>query len=254
MTVTANPTIVLVHGAWHGPWCWDKLRFALHTDGWETTAPALPSVPVSPTPSAAGLHDDVAALLDHVDHIEGPVVLVAHSYAGMPATEVAALRQDRISMLIYLAAYLPQAGDSLYGIHGLPVPEDITGSVAVPDDPVAMFYADVDPDIAAAAAARLKPQSLRSWTERVEHADVGVVPTTYLLCRNDHALPPSMQEGFAAHTHQVIRLDSSHSPFLAQPHKLAVCIESAVLRSESPKYQDTKVSLTPLAPPDPRDW
>jgi pimeloyl-ACP methyl ester carboxylesterase len=238
MNVTARPTIVLVHGAWHGPWCWDKLRSAQHTDGWETTAPGLPSVPTSATQSADGLHDDVAALLDHIDHIDGPVALVAHSYGGMPATEVTALRPDRIRQLIYLAAYLPQAGDSLYGIHGIPVPEDVTGMVAVPDDPIAMFYADVDPATAAAAAARLKPQSLRSWTERVEHADVGVTPTTYLLCTNDQALPTSMQEAFAARTEQVIRLDSSHSPFLSQPQTLAVCIERAVLRS-GPRNHDS---------------
>jgi pimeloyl-ACP methyl ester carboxylesterase len=227
-------TIVLVHGAWHGPWCWDKLRLALRTDGWETTAPGLPSVPVSATPSGAGLHDDVAALLDHVDHIDAPVVLVAHSYAGMPASEVCALRPGKVRGLIYLAAYLPQAGDSLYGIHGIPVPEDVTGTVTVPDDPIAMFYADVDPAVAAEAAARLRPQTLRSWTDRVEHSDVGVVSTTYLLCTNDQALPPSMQETFAAHTDKVIRLDSSHSPFLAQPQNLAVCIERVVLRSDVP--------------------
>jgi pimeloyl-ACP methyl ester carboxylesterase len=239
-----HPTIVLVHGAWHGPWCWDKLRFALHAGGWETTAPGLPSVPVSATPSEAGLHDDVTALLDHVDHIDGPVVLVAHSYAGMPATEVSASRPDKIRRLIYLAAYLPQAGDSLYGIHGIPVPEDVTGTVAVPDNPIAMFYADVDPAIAAAAVARLKPQSLRSWTECVEDADVGVVPTTYLLCTNDQALPTSLQETFAAHTDQVIRLDSSHSPFLSQPQNLAVCIERAVFRSDAPNRGSVPTSVS----------
>jgi pimeloyl-ACP methyl ester carboxylesterase len=224
MEDNARPTIVLVHGAWHGPWCWDKVRLALHTSGWATTAPRLRSVPVNATRPTAGLHEDVAALLDHVDHIDGKVALVAHSYAGMPASQVAALRPEKISQLVYLAAYVPHAGDSLFGVHGMTIPDDVTGTVPVPDDPIAMFYADVDRATAAAAAARLTPQSLRSWTERVDH--VGVLPpTTYLLCENDQALPTPMQEAFAAQTDRVERLDSGHSPFLSQPQELAACLE-----------------------------
>jgi pimeloyl-ACP methyl ester carboxylesterase len=230
MDDTARPTIVLIHGAWHGPWCWDKLRTALHTSGWETTAPRLRSVPMSATQPAAGLHDDVAALLDQVDHIDGPVALVAHSYAGMPATQIAALRPEKISQLIYLAAYVPQAGDSLFDIHGMAIPNDVTGTVPVPDDPIAMFYADVDRATASAAVARLKPQSLRSWTERVEYVDVRL-PTTYLLCENDQALPTPMQEAFAAHTDRVERLDSGHSPFLSQPQELAARLEQVLLHA-----------------------
>jgi pimeloyl-ACP methyl ester carboxylesterase len=235
MDDTARPTIVLIHGAWHGPWCWDKLRRALHMSGWETTAPRLLSVPMRATRPTAGLHDDVAALLDHVDHIEGRVALVAHSYAGMPATEVATLRPETISQLIYLAAYVPRAGDSLFGVHGMAIPEDVTGSVPVPDDPITMFYADVDRVTASAAAARLKPQSIRSWTERVDHVDVRS-PSTYLLCENDQALPTPMQEGFAAMTDQVERLDSGHSPFLSQPQELAARLEHALLHAVRPRH------------------
>jgi pimeloyl-ACP methyl ester carboxylesterase len=230
---TARPTIVLIHGAWHGPWCWDEPRLALHTSGWKTTAPRLPSVPMSATRPTAGLHDDVAALLDHIDHLTGPVALVAHSSAGMPATQLAALRPDKISQLIYLAAYLPQAGDSLFALHGMPIPDDVTGMVPVPDDPIAMFYADIDPETASAAAARLKPQSLLSWTESVDHLDVGPTPTTYLLCKNDQALPTTLQESFAAHTGRAERLNSGHSPFLSQPQELAARIEDTLLHSDS---------------------
>jgi pimeloyl-ACP methyl ester carboxylesterase len=228
MPDTGRPTIVLIHGAWHGPWCWDQLRFALHTSGWETTAPGLPSVPMDPTRPTAGLHDDVAALLEHVEHIDGPVVLFAHSYAGMPATELAALRPDKISELIYLAAYVPHVGDSLFSIHGMAIPEDVTGMVPVPEDPIAMFYADVDSATASAAAARLRPQSLRSWIERVDQVDVRP-PTTYFVCENDQALPTPMQDAFATYTDQVERLDSGHSPFLSQPQKLAARLEQALL-------------------------
>jgi pimeloyl-ACP methyl ester carboxylesterase len=244
MKDTARPTVVLIHGAWHGPWCWDKLRFDLHASGWETTAPRLPSVPMIATRPTAALHDDVAALLDHVEHIDGPVALVAHSYAGMPATQLAALRPEKISQLIYVAAYLPHAGDSLFSIHGMAIPDDVTGTVPVPDNPIAMFYADVDPAIASAAAAQLKPQSLRSWTEAATHVDVRAT-TTYLLCENDQALPTPMQEAFAAQTDRVERLDSGHSPFLSQPRELAARLE------QSWSSRSSRVAV-PCAVPSPR--
>jgi pimeloyl-ACP methyl ester carboxylesterase len=235
MRDNTRPTIVLIHGAWHGPWCWENLRSCLHAAGWETTAPHLPSTPLAPTEPTPGLHDDIAALLDHVDHIEGPIAVVAHSYGGIPATELVALRPERVSHLVYVAAYLPQPGDSMYALHGIQIPQDITGMVPVPDDPIPMFYGDVDYATASTAAAQLRPQSLRSWTERAEHTDVSTTPTTYLLCENDQALPVLMQETFSARADAIERLDSGHSPFLSQPRTLATRLGNIFLFSERPE-------------------
>jgi pimeloyl-ACP methyl ester carboxylesterase len=232
MRDNTRPTIVLIHGAWHGPWCWENVRSYLHAAGWQTTAPHLPSTPLAPTEPTPGLHDDIASLLDHVDHLEGPIAVVAHSYGGIPATELVALRPERFSHLVYVAAYLPERGDSMYALHGMEVPQDVTGMVPVPDDPIPMFYGDVDHSTAATAAARLRPQSLRSWTESVKHTDVSTTPTTYLLCQNDHALPVSMQESFRARADAVERLDSGHSPFLSQPRTLATRLENLFLLSD----------------------
>jgi pimeloyl-ACP methyl ester carboxylesterase len=236
VTNTPRPTIVLIHGAWHGPWCWDELRPSLRAFGWETTAPGLPSVSTSATRPSAGLHDDVAALLDHVEHIDGPVVLVAHSYAGLPATQVAALCPDKVRQVIYLAAYVPHASDNLFGLHGLATPEDVSGTVPVPAEPLAMFYADVEHAAALAAVARLRPQSLRSWTERVGQVHLSQ-PTTYFICQNDQALPRNSQEAFAARADRVELLVSGHSPFLSQPQELAAQLEQAL----QPKRPDRAV-------------
>ena len=229
MPTSDRPTIVLVHGAWHGPWCWDRLRFALGKNDWETTAPQLPSAAAGKRGrDTAGLHDDFAALWDHVDHLDGPIALVAHSYGGMPVTEVAALRQAKVTNLIYIAAYLPREGDSLFSIHGAPTPEDVNGTIPVPDNPPDMFYADVDPDIAAEAVRRLVPQSIRSWSEHVEHAARRSAPTTYMLCERDQALPKTMQETFAARADAMLHLDSGHSPFLSQPQELMGRLEQVL--------------------------
>ena len=84
-----RPTVVLVHGAWHGPWCWDDLRSRLERLGWQTTAPQLASASSTGTEPRPGLYADAEVLARHIDGIDGPVVLVGHSYGGAPVTEFA---------------------------------------------------------------------------------------------------------------------------------------------------------------------
>jgi pimeloyl-ACP methyl ester carboxylesterase len=240
MVDPARPTIVLIHGAWHGPWCWDVLRRTLSGDGWTTTAPRLPSAAAAaPDRPTAGLHDDVAALSDHIDTIDGRVVLVAHSYGGMPATEVAALHRNKILQLVYIAAYLPEEGESLFGIHGAPPPADLNATIAVPENPIDTFYGDVDPAVAAQAAGRLVPQSVRSWSEHVDHVDRYAAPRTYLLCERDQALPVPKQEEFSARADIAERMDSSHSPFLSRPSELAAWLGRALKQADFPRSTET---------------
>jgi pimeloyl-ACP methyl ester carboxylesterase len=229
-----RPTIVLIHGAWHGPWCWDMLRRNLSGEGWTTTAPRLPSAAYAVLDRpAAGLHDDIAALSDHIDHIDGRVVLVAHSYGGMPATEVAARHREKVSQLVYIAAYLPREGESLFSIHGAPAPEDLSGTIPVPEDPIGTFYGDVDPAVAAEAVGRLVPQSIRSFGEPVDHVDDRAAPRTYLLCERDQALPVLKQEEFSTRADVVERMDSGHSPFLSRPSELAARLGRVLTQGDS---------------------
>jgi pimeloyl-ACP methyl ester carboxylesterase len=226
-----RPTVVLVHGAWHGPWCWDGLRPKLERLGWRTTAPQLASASGTGTEPRPGLYDDAEVLARHVEAINGPVVLVGHSYGGAPVTEFAGSATDKVTHLVYLAAYQPDVGESLYATHGAPAPDDVSGVVPVPDDPITTFYNDFAPDLAAEAARQLVPQTVRSWSEGVRTAGWRTIPATYVLCEKDQALPPAMQEKFALRAGSLYRLDSGHSPFLSMPDELADVLDQALTKA-----------------------
>jgi pimeloyl-ACP methyl ester carboxylesterase len=228
-----RPTVVLVHGAWHGPWCWDDLRPRLERLGWRTTAPQLASASSTGTEPRPGLYADAEVLAQHIDGIDGPVVLVGHSYGGAPVTEFAGRGIGHVTHLVYVAAYQPDAGESLYAMHGAPTPDDVSGVVPVPDNPVDTFYNDVAPDVAAAAARRLVPQTVRSWTEDVITAGWRTIPATYVLCEKDQALAPATQENFARRAGSLYRLASGHSPFLSVPDELADVLDQALTKASS---------------------
>jgi hypothetical protein len=137
----------------------------LHALGYGTHAPALPSAGERPV---AGMHDDARVLAEELASIEGPVVLLGHSYGGIPVTEAAAGAAN-VARLIYLAAYMPDKGQSMYTIHGLPDPEDISGLFPF-NEPRTSFYGDLPDAEAERAVSRLVNQTVRSFAEKVDAA------------------------------------------------------------------------------------
>ncbi|MFB7293962.1 alpha/beta fold hydrolase [Actinacidiphila glaucinigra] len=207
------PTLLLVHGAWHGSWCWDRVRSLLAADGWATRVADLPSA----GQETAGVQEDAREVLRGLEGIEGPVVVVAHSYAGVPVAQVVA-EAPAIAHVVYLTAYRLEVGETVLGYHGAAIVPEPRGFRPVPDDPVAAFYGDVPPREAEAAVARLVPQSTKSFVEPLTSASRRAVPSTYVVCERDRALRPALQEDMAAHiAGPVYRLPSHHSPFLSMP-------------------------------------
>ncbi|MER5936587.1 alpha/beta fold hydrolase [Streptomyces sp. NPDC001928] len=223
----SRPALLLVHGAWHGAWCWEKLTSVLEADGWRTRAIDLPSAG-----EQAGVQDDAQAVLRELETIDGPVVVVAHSYGGIPVSQAVA-EAGNVSRIVYLAAYQLEAGESLLGFHGAPVSPEPGGFVAVPDNPVALFYGDALQSEADEAAKRLVPQSARSFNEALTAAGWHTVPSTYILCEDDQALPAQSQQIMAARSGAVHRIEGSHSPFLSKPVELAALLASIALESDS---------------------
>ncbi|MCX4597318.1 alpha/beta fold hydrolase [Streptomyces sp. NBC_01549] len=215
---TGRPTLLLAHGAWHGSWCWEGLTSVLHTDGWTTRTVDLPSAG-----SQAGVRDDAHVVLQELARIDGPVVVVAHSYGGVPVTQAVAGATD-ISHIVYLAAYQLDVGESLLSHHGAPAPAEPDGFQPVPEHPIPLFYADAPAADAEAAAGRLVPQSTRSFSDTLTAAGWHTVPSTYVVCEQDQALPPGDQEQLAARSGSVHRLASGHSPFLSMPGEFAALL------------------------------
>lgn len=219
-------TVVLVHGAWHGPWCWQLLRPYLEAQGLAVQCPALPSAGEAP----AGLAEDAGQVGEVVRGIAGPVIVCGHSYGGMVVSALDTGQAD-IRQLVYLCAYMTEAGESLESSlrvagerrpgHWVRRLED--GRTQVDGERAgALFYQDC-PDVTRSwAIDRLRPHWGQVLTQSVPHPAWQRHPSCYLLCSEDRALAPRIQrEVYAARAQQVVTLRSSHSPFLSLPQQLA---------------------------------
>ena len=228
MTLNNKPRLVLVHGAWVGPWEFDPLVAVLRERGWPVDAVALPSIG-----STAGIADDAAAVTAAIDSSPEPVVLVAHSYGGIPVT--VAGDHAKVERLVYVAAFALDEGESASGSMGGPVPEwwgVADGMVSMGrtrDERVAMIAADLPPEAAPLAqqlADLFRPQSLRTLTEPVTHVAWRSKPTTYVLTERDAVVPPPYQESLAARaTTEIVRIPFGHTPFQEDPAGFADLLE-----------------------------
>lgn len=239
-------SVVLVHGAFHGGWCWTKVVDGLTAEGIEVVAVDLPGHGVDDTRPIGGLHGDAAHVREVLHTTPGPIVLVGHSYGGAVITEAGAnglggVDGPDVSHLVYLAAVVPDAGEGIGGasvdldpealaemnITESFVPSDDGLSVRVADDAVrAIFYHDCSDDDVAFAAARLTPQSTESFADIVEGAAWRDIPATYVLCTDDRTVPPAVQAANAARTGTVVEIDASHSPFFSKPDEVVAVLAS----------------------------
>jgi len=220
-----EPTYILVHGAWGGAWCWRDVGQELTNRGVQWTALDLPS-------STHGAHtntflaDDANDVIE-VASMEGPVVLVGHSYGGAVVTE-AADRVANLERLVYVAALVPSLGQSA---------SEANREVAVrtmlddaiendgdflrlkPDLAAKALYQDCTDEVAAWAVSQLTAQSVASFRSPRSSFDVDV-HSHYILCANDNAIDPSVQQVMAQRCSEVATLESGHTPLLSRPRVL----------------------------------
>ncbi|MGV9915352.1 alpha/beta hydrolase [Streptomyces tendae] len=220
-----RPALVLVPGAWHLPSTWDLLRGELDTLGYPTRAVKLPTT----GPDArGGLRDDAEAIRRAIEVINGPVVVVAHSYGGIPTTE-GVVDLPQVQRIVYLSAFVPAIGESMYTLLGLPQPEEeVEGMFPIGPDPRAQLYADVPEAVADLAVSRLVDQRHQPFADQATQAAWQSVPSTYIITDQDASLAVPAQEQMAAHAKDVRRMDTSHSPFLSRPAELAALIDDIV--------------------------
>ncbi|WP_123028433.1 alpha/beta hydrolase [Mycolicibacterium stellerae] len=228
------PSVLLVPGAWHRP---DHFRLLVDE---------LSDVDVH-TVTLTSSGDDPAALQDmHADAgviaraaaaIGGPVVVVAHSYGGVPTTQ--AFRQaGNVARIIFLAAFQLLAGESLLSINcGSLMPwarrrrQKGIGDYVEVVTPMTVFYNDVEAETARYAVARLGYQSYASMSQRLTETAWQTIPSTYVICEADNAIPVAAQEAMARRADDVVRLPTSHSPFLSQSAMLAGLIRRSLARA-----------------------
>src|SRR5690349_6036941 len=137
-TMADGPAILLVHGAWHSSRCWDKVRAVLELRGRQVHAVNLPTVHAG-NKASLDMYDDARAVRAAIEEIGGPVVVVAHSYGGVPATQGAA-GLPTVVHIVYIAAFVLDQGESLLAAAGGVPPSwwNVKGDLAtagVPGEP-----------------------------------------------------------------------------------------------------------------------
>ncbi|WP_437756360.1 alpha/beta hydrolase [Sorangium sp. So ce1389] len=231
--MSAITSVVLVHGAWHRPSCWSQVACRLLDSGIDVRVPDLPSA----GPAAGQLGDlaaDVAAVRAALAEVPGKAVVVAHSYGGLPVTEVAA-RTGKVAHLVYLCAFMLGPGESLLSaVGGQDPPWWITsadGRTVTPADPRHIFYNDCTDEVAAAAEAALLPQARAAFTQQLTAAAWQELPSTYAICERDNAIPVFAQEAMSQRAREVRRLDAGHSPFLSRPDDVVALVRDVFARA-----------------------
>jgi len=221
------PVVILVHGAWHGPWAWADVIERLSAEGIRAVALDLPSKGTD-TAALGDMHGDAAVVRAAVADAGAPALVVAHSYGGLPVSEGAA----DAAHLLYVAAFMLEPGESLLGLRGGVDPDwwitSEDGRIVLPDDPKQVFYADCPADVAERAAAALVPQNKDVFRQELRSAAWRTVPSTYVVCGRDNAIPPALQELMSQRAGTVSHMDASHSPFLSRPGEVTAIIQETL--------------------------
>ena len=237
-------TFVLVHGACHGGWCWEKIVPLLQARGYKVHAPDLPGLGKDPTPPAhVTLADNVEKICRLLDKIEDPVVLVGHALGGVTIGQVAEARRRKLKALVYVCGLMPPSGtasrdltaadpDMLFRRSREMSPDGLTYSFARAQV-ATLFYEDVSPEDRYRAMERLRPQPLSISTTPVTLTEerFGSVPRWYIECTHDNAIRIARQRAMVkAIPCKVITMECGHSPFYSSPEELTEHLD-AIARS-----------------------
>jgi pimeloyl-ACP methyl ester carboxylesterase len=232
---------VLVHGAFHGAWCWEPLVAELTAAGHTVTTFDLPGHGDDSTPVADVTLDAYARrICERLAEQPEPVVLVGHSMGGVAVTQAAARCPEQIARLVYVAAFLPGDGQSLVDLTKLPegAGDMVQANMVVEGEPPVAtmpaeaareaFYGECSSERAARALEQLRPQPLAPFVTPVDLDGAGAPPPrAYVVATRDRAIPTALQRRFVADNPDVdaIELDSDHSPFLSRTAELAAALD-----------------------------
>jgi len=225
-------SVVLVHGAFVDGSGWQGVYNILKKDGFDV------SIVQNPTESLAG---DVAATKQVIAAHDKPVILVGHSYGGMVITEAG--NDPKVAALVYIAAFAPDAGESVASINSKPVP----GAPAAPIVPMngalmvdkakfhQSFAADVDPQIAAFMADSQTPWGEEALKGTVSTPAWKAKPSWFIVTAQDRMIAPDAQRMMARRAGATIsEAQASHSVYVSQPETVAKVIKAAAEKVSTP--------------------
>ncbi|QTE27973.1 alpha/beta fold hydrolase [Pengzhenrongella sicca] len=231
----AKPTIVLVHGAFADASGWSEVISSLQKRGYPTYAPANP---------LRSLEGDSEYLRSFLSTIEGPIVLVGHSYGGAVITN-AATGNPNVKALVYIAAFALDEGESVFAALALggghselgdhivarPYPGAPEGDADIYIDPAffqALFAADLPAKQAAVLAASQRPGVVSGFSATSGVPAWKTIPSWYLVASSDKTIPPEAERAMAARAgSQTVEIESSHVPMMSHPNAVVRLIKQA---------------------------
>ncbi|MCK1710149.1 MULTISPECIES: alpha/beta hydrolase [unclassified Bradyrhizobium] len=227
MKTTREPvSIVLVHGAWADGSSWTRVIKPLHSEGLRVLAAPIP---------LTSLSDDVAALESALERTNGPVVLVAHAYAG---AVIAASTNQRVQSLVFIAALTPDEGETAGEVfyRKKPHPEapqlapDKHGLLWMPDDRFGTAFSQhASPEQAALLAATQRPIALACIQEKAPRPAWRSKPSWYLVAQEDRMINPATQQFLALRMGAQTRSENvDHAPLVTAPELVVEIILQAV--------------------------
>jgi pimeloyl-ACP methyl ester carboxylesterase len=226
MSTSSVRNVVLVHGGFVDGSGWQGVYDALTADGYRVAIVQNPTL---------SLEDDATVTRRVIDDLDGPVVLVGHSYGGAVITEAGL--HEKVAALVYITAFAPDKGESVNTLIADPPPGAPVPPILPPKDGFlfldrekfpASFAGDLPAEQAAFMADSQVPWGVNALGGTISEAAWRIKPSWYLVATDDRMIPPPAQRAMAERTGATVtEVPGSHSVYLSQPKAVASLIKQA---------------------------
>jgi pimeloyl-ACP methyl ester carboxylesterase len=244
--MTDQPNVVLVHGAFADGSSWSAVTEDLQSKGYKVTAPQFPQT---------SLADDLARLRQVLAWLDGPAIVVGHSYGGQVITALGADTGSVVG-LVYIAAFGLDEGESINALGADAPPPRALANIVVDekgqgrlpeDDFVGHFAADVDPVKARVMHAAQQPVAMSVFENTMGTPAWKSLPSWYMVAANDESIAPDAERMFAKRMRaETVEVPSSHVPMVSHPEAVVELIEAAAKHVADAGAHDGATAAVPV--------
>lgn len=233
--------VILIHGAWHGGWCWDGIIQELKKIGYTAEAPTMPGHHRNDERLGIQLDDYVQKIVEVVKQQAEPIVLVGHSSAGFLLQAAVPKVADKIAKLIFLNAFILSEGQSQFDLVPPDVAEGMIGAAKASPDMCVPILEDFVRNVLMSGEPqalqdsllqKLVPQPLALFTTPVSRQDFDqlIIPKAVVFCKGDISLPPGTYQGMAQSLgdHTFIEVEGSHEALFTNPAVVAAGLQQVL--------------------------
>jgi pimeloyl-ACP methyl ester carboxylesterase len=235
---------VLIHGAWHGGWCWEGVIKELEKAGHTAEAPTMPGHHPNDDRTKIKFENYVAKIVDVMNKQASPAVLLGHSSAGFLLQSAAPKVADKIAQLIFLNAFILPDGKCQFDLVPPEASEGMTAAAhASPDNSVPVIEDFVrnqlmggeSTEMQDALISRLVPQPIAIFTTPVSTVEFKklTIPKSVVFCKDDASLPPGAYLGMAHElgNYNLVEIAGSHEALFTNPSVVAQGLIQALNRT-----------------------